>query len=215
MAPRTFTKNNINNITIIFIFTMLFVVFGNPVTANAQGNSPSKELEALSNKFGLVEVTKIPEGITPLVFDSVEDLENFLVETEKAAKPSQHTTYIEYNPKKPQPGVESVSYTVVTRSCSSTVAVGTQFNTWADIRVGFSGSPYYTTWIDSVLNTRVGLTGVTLGMDLSNEYSYSYNQTTQSVSVVGGGIFNIYLVVEGGIRLYSRPVSCSFTYTVN
>ena len=169
----------------------------------------------MSNEFGLVEVTIIPEGITPLVFDSVEELENFLVESEKAAKPSQHTTYIEYNPKKPQPGVKSVSYTVVTRSCSSIIAVGTKFNTWADIRVGFSGSSYYTTWIDSVLNTRVGLTGLTMGKDLSNEYSYSYNQTTQSVSVVGGGIFNMYMVVEGGIRVYSRPVSCSFTYSVN
>jgi len=202
----------------VTIFTLLFMIFGNPGNVNAQGNGPSKDLDALSEEFGLVEVTEIPDGITPLVFDSLQDLEKFLIEAEKGTNSTQHIMFAgngSNGPDIPQVGIETVTYTVVTRRCSTTVAVGTQFNTWADIRIGMSGSSYYTTWIDQVLNTQVGLTGITLGMDLTNEYSYSYNQTSQSVSIAGGGILNIYLVVEGGVRLYSRPVSCSFTYSVN
>jgi len=149
---------------------MVLVLFGNPASTKAQGNGPSMELEALSNEYGLFEVAEVPEGITPLVFDSIQDLEEFLIELEKTVNSSQHHACVENGPKQPQLGIESVTYTVVTRRCSTTVAVGTQFNTWADIRVGFSGSSYYTSWIDSVLNTRVGLTGVTLGMDLTNTY---------------------------------------------
>ena len=49
-------------------------------------------------------------------------------------------------------------------------------------------------------------------ISLSNEYSYPYNQSQSSVSVKGGAIYNIYLVIEGHIKLSSGPVSCSFTY---
>lgn len=102
----------------------------------------------------------------------------------------------------------STTYVVVTRSCSVNVSLA-KFKTWADIRVGYSGS---FRWIDRVLNTRTGLTGITTGFTLSNEYSYPYNQTATSVSVKGGGIVNAYLVIEGGFLLFSQPVSCSFTY---
>lgn len=120
-----------------------------------------------------------------------------------------HATYVEKGTG-PNTGISplSVSYTVVTRSCSVNVSLA-KFNTWGDIRVGYDGS---FRWIDSVLNTRTGLTGVTTGFTLSNAYSYSYGQTATSVSVAGGGVVNAYLLVNGSILLYSQPVSCSFTY---
>ena len=68
-----------------------------------------------------------------------------------------------------------------------------RFNTWADIKIGNSGSFH---WISSVLNTRVGLTGWTMTGGLSNEYSYAYNQTSSSVSVKGGANLDVYLLVE-------------------
>ncbi len=63
-----------------------------------------------------------------------------------------------------------------------------------------------------MLNTRIGLTGITTGVNLTNDYSYAHNQTATSISVTGGGIINVYLVIEGGIAVFSQPVSCTFTY---
>lgn len=66
-----------------------------------------------------------------------------------------------------------------------------------------------------MLNTRTGLTGVTTIVNLSNDWSYSYNQTATSVSVRGGGIVNVYYSTPwGAIYLWSQATECSFTYSV-
>lgn len=197
------------------IITLLFVTQG---IAQAQGIPPgSLTYKDVIDLYGLKPVDSVSPGIVPLQFASPEELARFLGEVSNRSHVHPHISYEDrveksnlaigqqsaYNPT-------SVSYGVVTRSCSVTPCFAT-FNTWADIRVGYSGS---FRWIDSVLNTRTGLTGVTLAVDLTNEYSYAYDQSPISVSVKGGGILNVYLLIEGMVRVYSTPVSCSFTYSV-
>lgn len=198
--------------SITIILLLFFLTIGKISTVNAQDNTPSRELTRLSKKFGLVDINanEVPKGVVPLEFDSTQELEEFLTSLEKDKISTTHKEYHHGMNRSDVPLIPtSTSYVTVTKNCSNAVAIGTYFNTWADILVGTSGS---FTWISSVLHTRVGLTGVTLGMDLSNEYSYTYNQSQSSVSVNGGAILNSYLVIEGVVKMYSRPVSCSFTY---
>lgn len=197
------------NITIILL--LFFLTFGKILTVNAQDDTPSRESTRLSKKFGLVDIdaNEVPKGVVPIEFDSNQELEEFLTNLEKNSQSTTHKEFYGIN-RSDFPLIQTTtSYVVVTRSCSTWAQVGANFNTWADILVGTSGS---FNWISSVLSTRVGLTGMTLGLGLSNEYSYAYNQSQSSVSIRGGAILNVYIVIEGGIKMYSTPISCSFTY---
>lgn len=195
----------------LFVWLIVLMLFAQTQgIASAQGPtlpSPSS-WDDVVKRYGLKSVDVVPAGVTPMAFTSPAHLDAFLSNLKRQSQVSPHVNYFEREDLNLLP--MSVTYAVVTRSCSVTVGLA-KFNTWADIRVGHSGS---FRWINSVLNTRTGLTGVTLGFTLTNDYSYAYNQTATSVSVKGGGIVNAYLVIEGGILLFSTPVSCSFTYSV-
>lgn len=193
---------------ILFIALIIALVLAPMQSASAQGANPPTpaSYQDIIKLYGLKVADTIPAGVTPLRFNSPKELESFLSTISLQAKTPTNVTYIEKAPL----GYSTLAttYAVVTRSCSKTLSFA-KFNTWADIRVGVNGS---FRWIDSVLNTRTGLTGVTVALTLDNAYSYAYNQTSSSVSVQGGGIVNAWLLVGGVIRLYSTPVSCSFTY---
>lgn len=186
------------------------MTFASLQSVSAQGKTPQQPTyQDLIDLYKLKTVGVIPDGVTPLRFRTPEELQSFLSKVSNQTRTTVHSTYVEKGilPNAPVFPL-STTYAVVTRRCSVNVGLA-KFNTWADIRVGYSGS---FRWIDRVLNTRTGLTGITTGFTLSNEYSYPYNQTAISVSVKGGGIVNAYLVIEGSILLFSQPVSCSFTY---
>lgn len=197
---------------ILFVILLIASLAFAPLQkVSAQGKTPT--FQDIIDLYQLKSVDEIPEGVTPLQFDTPGELQSFLSKIKSQTRNSSHVTYLD-NGISPNASISPLStyYAVVTRSCSVDVGAPiTKFNTWADIRVGVDGS---FRWISSVLNTRTGLTGVTTGFSLSNEYSYAYNQTATSVSVKGGGIVNAYLVIDGGIRLWSQPMSCSFTYRV-
>jgi len=163
----------------------------------------------LITEYNLTVVDKAPNGVLPLKFKTPTELQDFLLRVSR--QPVAHTTIVE-NVRRNVPTPKSSGYFVVTRSCSVNIGyILAKFHTWADIRVGYYDSYH---WIDQVLNTRTGLTGLTTGVTLTNAYSYAYNQSASSVSIKGGGTLNFYLIIGGVIRLYSVPVSCSFTYSV-
>ncbi|GAP08993.1 hypothetical protein BECAL_00126 [Bellilinea caldifistulae] len=188
---------------------------GSMLSQESQGTFDKSGIsyEEIINRFNLTSVDYIPVGITPLKFKSPEELEKFLTFFKNSTQKTTHIYFSgEYFPERFLVGTESITYNVITRSCSVPLGYGiARFNTWGDIRVGSSGS---FRWIDKVLSTYTGLTGLTMVATLTNEYSYAYNQTAAQVSIKGGGIVNVYLIIEGGVRLYSVPVSCSFTYRV-
>lgn len=192
----------------LIVLTLLVQTQG---IVNAQGTTPPSPVswDDVVKRYGLKPVNVVPAGVTPMAFTSPTQLDAFLSNLSHQSRTSHHINYFEREDLKLSLPM-AVTYAVVTRSCSVGLTLA-KFNTWADILVGYSGS---FRWINSVLNTRTGLTGVTMGLTLTNDYSYAYNQTVTSVSVKGGGIVNFYLVIEGGILIYSTPVSCSFTYRV-
>lgn len=192
----------------LIVLMLLVQTYG---IVSAQGTTPPSPVswDDVVKQYGLKPVDVVPSGVTPMTFRSPTQLEAFLAKLSRQSQVSPHINYLEQEDLS-LPLPMTTTYAVVTRSCSVNVSLA-KFNTWADIRVGYSGS---FRWIDSVLNTRTGLTGITIGFTLTNDYSYAYNQTATSVSVKGGGIVNAYLLVNGGIQLFSTPVSCSFTYRV-
>ncbi len=196
--------------TLLIWLIVLMLLVQTEGIVSAQGNTPPSPVfwDDVVKQYGLKSVDVIPSGVTPVAFTSPKQLEAFLAKLSRQSQVSPHINYLEREDSSLLP--MTTTYAVVTRRCSVNVSLA-KFNTWADIRVGYSGS---FRWIDRVLNTRTGLTGVTTGFTLTNDYSYAYNQTATSISVKGGGIVNAYLIVNGGIRLFSTPVSCSFTYRV-
>jgi len=197
---------------LIILLMASIITFAPLQSVSAQGTTPPQPtFQDLIDLYELKTVDVIPDGLTPLRFETPGELQGFLSRIRNQAQTPVHYVYVEKGILSNTPILPlSTTYAVITRSCSVNVSLA-KFNTWADIRVRYSGS---FRWIDKVLNTRTGLTGITTGFSLSNEYSYPYNQTATSVSVKGGGIVNVYLLIKGGILLYSQPVSCSFTYRV-
>lgn len=184
-----------------------------------QARKPGKiDWNVVIERYGLESATSVPSGIVPLKFESPEQLDEFLSRLSSKQKEPPHIVYRDSLSKKLMttvvPSTSTDSYvvtSVVTRSCSQNIGWMSTFHTWADISVSYSGS---FRWINGVLNTRTGLTGLTTGFHLHDTYSYAYDQSAVSVSVKGGGIITVYLLIDGGVQIFSSPVSCSFTYSV-
>lgn len=137
----------------MILITLILTLMAAPFqAASAQGPIPPipSAYEGLVRRYGLRVTDTIPAGITPLEFGSPQQLEAFLSELSRQTQRTTHITYFERGPlPNAQVSSTSVSDGVVTRSCSVNVGMA-KFKTWADIRVGSSGS---FRWMDRVLNT--------------------------------------------------------------
>lgn len=203
-------QNEYKKIRVSFLISVLLFTIALP--AHAQERTPTSQANysEIAQKYNLKLITVVPKGITPVRVNSPAELESYVQKLQANSK-SQHF-YYRWTPLDAAFTLASgTQSSVVTRSCTRSFTPAT-FNVWADILVKSSGS---FRWIDSVLNTRTGLTGATATATLSNDYSYSYNQTTTSVSVKGGGIVSAYISTPiGTIYLWSEATDCSFTYSV-
>jgi hypothetical protein len=122
----------------------------------AQGPLPPEResFQKVIQEYGLTSVpdNEVPPDVIPLQFDDPENLELFLTNLNSATAEIQNFDFIEsatspalYSPDT----ARSTYYVVVTRKCSTSLGYGiAKFNTWADIKVGVSGS---FRWISSVL----------------------------------------------------------------
>ncbi|KAB8143122.1 hypothetical protein F8S13_12875 [Chloroflexia bacterium SDU3-3] len=176
--------------------------------AYAEGGEGS--YQEVIDSYGMQVVQAAPPGITPLRVHSPAQLAALAKGLARGARGS-HTRYAEPATRKPGGTVAATSYGLVTRSCAANAGAAT-FSTTADINVGYSGS---FRWIEAVTNLRTGLSGFTLGLSMTDAYSYSYNQTASAVSVAGGANVHAYILLDtGATTVYTTPVSCSFTYSL-
>ena len=191
--------NSNNTLCIIGGFTSFSAV-------SAKNNNPPvgpvNTVEELTSKYSLKTVESIPPGIEPIVFNSVAKADAYLSTLNKGETTVSES--VVWNTKNEYSILSETVYGTVTRSCSKALSLA-YFNTWADIGVALNGS---FRWITGVLNTRTGLTGVTTGMELHDNWSYYYNLTSTSVNVKGGGIVDYYLNIGGKWVFYSK---CRFT----
>ncbi len=164
--------------------------------AQAEDAMKIHRLDDVVKQYSLKKVDQLPDGVVPIRIESQEELEQMLGGTGQT-----------------RGGITTMgtTYGTVSRSCSTSAGMAT-WNVWADIKVGSSGS---FRWIESVLNTRQGLTGTTFGLASRNEYSYVVSQSANSVTIKGGAIVDAYLLINTGMTvLWSAPVECSFTYSI-
>ncbi len=185
-----------------------------PATTGFDPNrSQEIEYQHLFEHYGIVTVERAPEGIAPIVIKSPAQLRKLIKElrSSKRVDVSDRMCIDRVVNEGVLSGraANGVSYYSVRRECTQNTGAST-FHTWADIHIGVYGSSY--AWIDSV-NEWVGLTGITLGQDLTNTYHYHY-VTATTADITGGGTVNVYLLIDGVIRVYSQPVECSIHYSL-
>jgi len=171
------------------------------------------EYQELFERYGIVAAEEIPNGITPLVVNSPAQLEKLIASFRNGKRVDVSdqacTEQVIDEGVLSSQVLNGVSYYIVRRECTQNTGFST-FHTWADIRIGVYGSSY--AWIDSV-HEWVGLTGCTIGQDLTNTYHYHYTTAT-TADITGGGIVDVYLLINGGIKILSLPVECSIHYSL-
>jgi hypothetical protein len=206
------------------IITILLTLFATTQSVNASSPSPPdfdlerRAYQKLFDQYGLVDADEVPSDVTPVRVSSPADLEKLLQEVSGGKQsdilermPVKDLAILAGNSSSDShsnPTIQT-SYTTLYRECTVPVGLAT-FYTGAHIRVGVSGTSY--AWIDSV-NEWVGLRGCTLGLDLTSTYHY-HHTTATTADVTGGGVVDYYIAVEGGIKVWSRPVECSIHYSI-
>lgn len=113
-----------------------------------------------------------------------------------------------------QPDILNVTYINVNRNCSVALggATNPHFNTYGRIRVGVAQSSWR--WIESA-NASVGLSGITIGLNLSDTWTQvDISSNNASVDISGGGTLNYYILIPEYFVVISHPISCSLNYSL-
>lgn len=118
---------------------MLTFISVSGVYAQSEGGGDKQKYDGVIAKYDLKEASNIPQGVTPIQVNTPEELEALLQQF-SAEESNTHINIVE-QPMRPSDDsvTMSTTYGTVTRSCSANAGAAT-FNTWGDIRVGYSGS---------------------------------------------------------------------------
>ena len=186
-----------------------------PPEADPRSQGPQEQYQELFERYGIVEAKEIPPEITPLRVNSPEELENLIATFLNGKRVDVSDRFcvdslVDEGVLPAGVALDGVQYITVRRECTQNMGTAT-FYTTADIRIGVYNSSYR--WIDSV-NEWVGLRGVTMGLDLVQEYHYHYITAT-TADITGGGVVDHYLLVNGMIKVWSTPVECSIHYSLS
>ncbi|MCK4260075.1 MAG: hypothetical protein KAX49_13940 [Halanaerobiales bacterium] len=157
--------------------------------------------EQLIKEHNLKSVSSCPDGITPLKFSSPEELEEYLKALKKLEK---HVVYDIQADVGSGFSINSTGYYAIKELHKDTPVGLAKFNLWAD------GSFFE---IISVPSRSVGLTGITFGLDLRDTSSYyDIASDKQSVSIKGSGIVDVYIIIEGIIKISSKRYSLTINW---
>lgn len=173
------------------------MVFISVSAASAQ-DPVSNTYDTLIQQYNLTEVKILPEGVTPIVIENpsqlAEMLTNFsnpvLTQTVPVGAPAIFNR-------------QSVSS--ADRSCSVNTGLS-----WFqhDVTFYLNGRRITDAW------SRPSLQGVTLGQSLTDTSTnwWHTNGVRTAATARAEGTVNIYLLIQGGIQLYSQRVGCSVSY---
>ncbi len=190
----------------------------------------TESLNTLYQKYNLITIKKVPNGIVPIKIESAKQLSEILNRfnnfqnlpvTVKIKEvpwnmiPKQLILKIEREMIKSNKMRLELSNDYVDRvslhKSQRETLLGTYFNLWADVYVFHYGSFGQ---IESCYQW-VGLTGFTLAVNLTNSGSYNHiSNDKQSIYISGHGTLNAYFLIEGSVKLYSREVSLAINYSI-
>lgn len=160
-------------------------------------------INEISNKYYLedIDIMQVPEGITPVEVDSSE-LENEILKFNKLIDDNIQSNLVMYNADTP-----------------TTYGAGTFTQKWSHV-LGFCTSNLSvrvtqdSKKITKVSEPSLTLTGATIGVDITNITKESYiGNDGKNAYVTADYQVDYYLIVDGGIKLFSRDISQGFTYT--
>ncbi|MGF7058577.1 hypothetical protein [Brassicibacter mesophilus] len=188
----------------IFIFALLTVlVLTNTMVYAEIGN------EKIYDKYNLKDVDKLPEGVVPIVIDSPKELEDCLKSIDNITldeKSIETTVSISENPT-----INSGYTATVTKTTSATAGTFSKVYLKAYIDVYNSGS--FRQIVGCSESTY--LSGTSLGLDwVENNTGHNIMNDGRKINVYGDGVLETYLIIEGGIKVNSRPISLSLSYSV-
>ncbi len=168
-------------------------------------SSVSKEL---MDFYGLQSVESVPEGVTPIVVHSDEELKAIF-------DAMKHITIVPVS-------VTSRDTLDATIQSGSTYWVTTNtaiqiFNLfgWMYINLDAHIQIYSYLSFRQIIGSQqfTYLSGCTLGYGWTQTYAYADNYGTH-INVYGGGVLDFYVIIEGGIKYYSMLHNLSLTYAV-
>ena len=159
------------------------------------------------SKYNLSSLQSCPEGVNPVPVSSPEQLDQIL--SDLYSTPYETVFYYSYEPSTVTKPDENYTNVTGTKRLHASKRIGalTTFHLWADVDIWSQGSFYQITGCDEW----VGLTGVSLGVELSGEHT-SHSISGQRVTIRGDGTIDVYLLVDGLVKLASYSTSLSISY---
>lgn len=195
----------------LMLVLIVFTTISSNVSAQDLTEDDKKAYFAIIEKYNLKIVDEIPTGIEPKAISSPEELEKFAQYIQSLDHKTTVSTVSEVDTNDIN-NPNGTNYNTFVRTCSISVG-NASVNVTSRIRVGAYNSSYR--WIDSATTT-VTLSGVTVGLDLVNTWFNNWitpNKT--SIDVEGGGNVNYYTwTAVGRVVVETRPVQCSFYYSI-
>lgn len=177
-------------------------------------------LDNLSKEYNLKDVDKVPEGIVPIKFNSIDELKAFL-EKQPKGPVKIHKTYYANDFLIDKNNINDMNSNVILESTgkhhintSETINIGGFVSLDADVftQVRSLGSTHLEEIITDCKEW-TSLTGVTLGAEWDERYAYHVISSDRyRVDVYGGGVLNEYLIVDGLIKIASYPIDLSVSY---
>lgn len=170
----------------------------------------SKEELDMINSMSDINYSDIPEGIIPLKFESYDELFSYLKDNDLSYSYDEELS-------------ESVKqHTRITSFSNSQIKTGT--NTYSEIKGPYRINLITTmTYTGNLLNRNIKtssagctITGLTLGFDfsISDINSIIINNGKGFYSYANGTI-DYYLIIEGGLKLFTRDFSIEHLKTYN
>ena len=177
-----------------------------PLIAGCASIQPKDNLKSFCAVHNITDATAVPDGITPVSFETVEEFEKYVLSLEQANQaPASRVeeTFLDGNGTKSTYGITR-TVRVTTRKNMTPL---TYIELVADITIknyGALGDQYI-----SACHEWTWMGGITLGFDWEQAYAYHIITNATVCNVYGGGTLDTYLLVNGLIKIYSTHVSLS------
>lgn len=181
----------------VFLFVVLLVLSSFAVSST-MAQEAQTSYDEITAQYNLVPVEFVPADVQPIVIESPEHLTRIL---DDLANP----TVTEFNVSQFNGGAQTMSAGSADRGCSVNLGVA-----WFqhDATFYLNAGRVTNVW------SRPSLQGVTVGLSLSDTATnwWHTNSAQTAASARAEGTANLYLVIEGGVRLLSQRVGCNVNY---
>ncbi|WP_027701150.1 hypothetical protein [Metaclostridioides mangenotii] len=164
--------------------------------SSEEKTTESKDVEELVKKYDL-EVCDIPEGVTPIVVNSEEELQQVINNIDNLSEEIE--TQVPNRMARAASKSKSVTF-------SKSIGMGAKFNAYGTVN-------YSNGKITSVTGKGQSLTGYTLGLSLTKGSTTS-TRTTKKATITARGTINGHILVNGIGTVYSKDHTVSGTYTL-